>query len=297
MLNPDGVLFKDTALIACMKDGKISCKNMLFILDSCFAGNALKGFTGNRDESYGLMALTSTGGNELAADGKIFQGSPFSTALINVLSNNKRQEIDAITLLAELRKVFDAPDQTLQLGIIPDSDGISCFRFRLGDPDGENAISFAETIFDNLNFLEERLILNKEVNSKLNTEYIVLSSVSGLDRYHQLIGSVCSRILLRVVDLKEAPKNVISITCNDGNIWMSIARSFNLTASGEGEVTEKILDALHDRLMADFIKEDTTSESIAPVFMSLKFENLTPEKATDIKSYCEKLLTGLHRKL
>ncbi|HEX6429632.1 MAG TPA: hypothetical protein VF008_18195, partial [Niastella sp.] len=117
-------------------------------------------------------------------------------------------------------------------------------------------------------------------------EYIVLSSVCSEDRFHKLIGNVCSRILQGVVQLEIPVRSFEHINCNDADIWRSIAKHWAISPFEE-DLDEKVIDALHDRLH---------STIVAPYSIGLFFENLSPSLTGSIRSFCEKMLLLLHQK-
>jgi caspase domain-containing protein len=286
-INDNGISFTDFATIAGNKnEEERSCKNLFFILDSCFAGNALKGLVGQTDDSYSGMALTSTGGKEVASDGKRREGSPFSKVLIKILENNTAPVLDVRDLFSALRKEFTGINQTLQLGYLPQTFGTLSFGFPLKNPLGVFANSFVETVFDHLNFNVERDIIETQIDYTLNNEYIVLSSVCREDKFHKLMGNVCSRVLLDKVQLEIPVRSFDHIVCSEGDIWKSIARKWNISPAEE-DLDEKVVDALYDKLLSDVV---------APYSIGLFFENLSPSLTAGIKSFCEKMLISLHVK-
>jgi hypothetical protein len=286
-VNDNGISFTDLATIAGNKNNEErSCKNLFFILDSCFAGNALKGLVGQTDDQYSSMALTSTGGKEVAADGKRREGSPFSRGLIKILTDNTAPFLDVRDLFSAVRKEFTGINQTLQLGYIPQTFGTNAFSFPLKDPLGAFASSFVETVFDNLNFYDERNIIETQIDYTLNKEYIVLSSVCSEDKFHKLMGNVCSRMLLEKVQLEVPVRSFDHIFCSEADIWKSIARKWNISPL-EDDLDEKVVDALYDKLLSDVM---------APYSIGLFFENLLPQQTVAIKSFCEKMIISLHLK-
>jgi hypothetical protein len=286
-INDNGISFNDLATIAGNKNNEErSCKNLLFILDSCFAGSALKGLVGQTDEKYSSMALTSTGGRELAADGKRREGSPFTSLLIKTLADNIVPVFNIQDLFITLRREFTGINQTLQLGYLPNTVGSNSFGFPLKDPEGVFASSFVETVFDHLNFYDERNIIESHIDYTLNNEYIVLSSVCSEDKFHKLVGNVCSRILQGLVQLKIPVRSFEHINCNEADIWKSIAKKWDISPVDE-DLDEKVVDALYDKLH---------SNVPAPYSIGLFFENLSPPQTARIKSFCEKMIVSLHQK-
>ncbi|HEX6429263.1 MAG TPA: caspase family protein, partial [Niastella sp.] len=164
----NGVSFNDIYTLAGKKERKWFCKNLLFILDSCFAGSVVDGMLAQTDDRYSVMALTSTGGREVASDGKRREGSPFSKALIKLLNANDVPVLDVRDLFSNLRKEFTGINQTLQLSYLPQTEGKNSFGFPLKDPKGVFASSFVETVLDHLNFYDERNIIESQIDYTLN---------------------------------------------------------------------------------------------------------------------------------
>lgn len=255
--------------------------NLLFILDSCFSGNVLQGLMGNDQNKHARVTITSTA-DGVADDGIWRKGSPFSQALVKCLRTNNIPALGIDKLHAELMETFTGYKQTIRRGGLPNTVGSDLFFFHLKDPDDAIANLFIDTILDYLNFWEERGIITAKVLPG-NTDYIILSSVCGEERLSKLTGTVCSKVLLDNLELDKHGQ-LDYVECRDSDNWKNLAKRWSIPLD-EGGLEERVIDALHGKLLSD---------SAMPYRIGLMFENLTPERALEIKSFCENLLKRLY---
>lgn len=162
------------------------CRDLLMILDCCYAGSAQFGQGGNNISAYlSRKILTSSGDDEVAMDGVKGKGSPFVNCLVNVLTANSTPILSIKSIFSTLNKKLLAKTkdaQTLVYTLLPcDEHGKGEFEFYLKQKNKPRLDHLKESFIEHLNFQTQKGVLTSKFSKKANQINIISTFGSSFD--------------------------------------------------------------------------------------------------------------------
>ena len=277
------------------------CKNLLLIIDACYAGNAPSGFKAHDSQKkFSRHILMSSLADQKALDEvnkkttietlNKRNGSPFSISLCEYLNSySKSGMLEATQLRDKIEPIFaklfmgNTHLQKIDYGETANTgNGSGSFAFELKEKIFPPVDVFAKCVLEYLNFDTERGEI-RGAKCDINTKYVVQCSVSNEFSINKLLGRISIReISNKIQTIKYFPRVYEDFEVQDLDIWTSLANK--LGWGGVEPAKNYCVDTLNARLRSDVN---------APYALGVKIFNLTEQTAKNIKSFCKELITGL----
>lgn len=258
--------------------GYPKCRDLLLILDSCFAGQASLGVPIRRNERFSRQVLASSSPNEKALDGVIYQGSPFANALCYILQENTSPffslGVKALTerFKWEYAKMYDDdPQQEIIYKDLPTECGLGDFVFELNVKDVPAPAVLARSFVEYLDFGKERKLVTDKFPffSKADEHLIITREVNK--HVHQLTRAVMFNELSKCAEGAEyAMKLDVSLHRYlplDLNSGFDILAAF--AAEFKADPKFNNADAIADNIVGQLLS--------APLIISLHSEHLAKD--------------------
>lgn len=220
------------------------CKNLLLIIDACYAGNAISGSKeSNAKEKFSRHILMSSLADQEALDEiprrhkntnllNSRKGSPFSVVLCEFLSHYSNSELlESKSLPVSIKPGFDklfkasSHFQKIDYGDAPIvRNGSGSFLFELKERNFPPVKAFAKSLLEDLNFhIEKGEITGAACDS--NTKYVVQCSVSNDVGLNKLLSRITIKELsLRIQTINYHPRIYDVFDVEQENIWGSLAK-------------------------------------------------------------------------
>lgn len=201
-----GESFLPLDLLVDISDTK-KCRNLLLIVDACYAGSAVFGNKSEGGDPFSREILGSCSAVEEASDGRRRTGSPFSGELVKLLQENVQNNRLGLNQLGgqldeRVRLATEGREQNITYGKAPSfRNGAETYRFELADNRSPDVRLFAESIINFMNFKREReyfLDIDYTLDSK-NKDYYILSSLTTNTTIEKLRGKIISKTFARTL--------------------------------------------------------------------------------------------------
>jgi hypothetical protein len=268
------------------------CRDLLMILDSCYAGSARLGAAIQQAASFSRKTLVSTSVTEPAVDGAAGKGSPFAKALAYILETNT---FGLATLdIGALRKRFEHEYQSMYeqepaQKIIYDSLPVACgegeFIFELKDKDVPPPGLLTQTFIRHLNFSKEKTLLEDKLDSFSDADLNLIITREPNRHLHELLRAVLFSQLCRydeqskcLMKLNLCTRKSLPLDMTP-DVWSALVANFGQPAehSDQLSVVRSILSQLLDK----------------PMIISLHSNSLTKELTTRIVNFCKEFTEQL----
>jgi hypothetical protein len=177
------------------------CRDLLVILDSCYAGASTLGYPGEQKEgSFSRHIITSCLPDEPADDGPRGRGSSFANAFINSLQQDQSIVVTIDEIRSKLTSKFDvdtesklSDTQKLLFGYLPNTqNGQGSFVFEKREKNKPDILHLKESLIDYLDFKHQRGDLEEYYRKHKNNLNIITTQGQSLN-----VQKVLSKIIFR----------------------------------------------------------------------------------------------------
>ena len=272
------------------------CRDVLFILDCCYSG-AINYKTPNLplQEQLSRYVMTSCNYNQEALDGlKDIKGSPFSVALLNVLTKPKYPTFVISNILEDIRNAFkfqiervniDFQQEITYKELPVDFIGDGEFVFALKEQDKPPLSHLTDTFETHLDFKEQKGKLEDAFNPN-NAHFNIIATCGNSANGQKLLTKILFKMLAAQIP-ENAPKPyIVDIGSNfSGDIIWHIAKSIMGNRGHETPANAPFSDTIEG--LSKWIYEKTSEMDTPSVFRLLLRVNFGDKKLfSDIENFC-----------
>jgi hypothetical protein len=268
------------------------CRDLLIILDSCYAGKALGGYGERKNLPFSRDILTSCLEKQPADDGMRGHGSVFVNELVNLLEENNAIKLPFDQAYTTLRKRFDKSgerqflEQRLDKGPIPGMEyGSGTFVFEKTETVKPEIKFLKNSLIDHLNFEHQRVNVKESYKTSQNSLNIITTQGSSLH-----VQRVISKIIFRWLDkngsLKVEPEkcfieDFIKID-QDTNIWDKLYAQIR----DEAGKMPNDKEVIHQWYFQKLESNDPLTNKLCHVFLPIGFEIGGNDMFKSIETFC-----------
>jgi len=275
------------------------CKDLLVILDCCFAGKIAQGFGKKNGESFSRYVLTSCLAKQKAADGIKDIGSSFARALEFVLTTNSlpfsiiNKDILNKKFLQYCTSLFHKEDRVQEIlySQLPMETGEGEFPFELKEKNVPPIDLLTRVFIEHLNFSHQKTDFIEHYHEGGQDDFIIISTISKTFNIHKLQAKVLfeeiktqSKLKLLFTSPIELHPDKLSLT-----VWDTLKKELRIEETSN--VKNLIARNICGRLLVDmtrFKADDPIHNETLIIYWGCKFQSA--EQTKEIMDFCKEFL-------
>ena len=252
-----------------------TCRDLLLILDCCFAGTAGLGMQGIESEKFSRYVLTATGHDQKAFDGPRGEGSPFAEVLIGQLMDNTSESYslnaDNLNKDFQLQHAGASPQEIRYLPLPMKENGLGSFVFELKIKDRLPIKPLCDSFIEFLDFEEQKrdLMLYYDKNAPLLK---IITTFGSSENTLRILNKICFQWLFnkRRITLSKKGYNYweVNLTKVEGSdkIWDPLFKHSEISSEIFEEAKVKFVNWILNRLVGDPDSQEPVHEIIQMIF-------------------------------
>jgi len=277
--------------------GTKCCKNLLLVLDSCYAGGGQSGFTSSNASSgnFSRRVLTSCSSVQPAADGTIGRGSTFANAFKQSLEQNPAvyPVISDVIKFLQSKLIINAErkedPQQIQYELLPNAfSGKGEFAFEKRDKIIEDIYYLKESFIEYLDFHNQRGDLLNGYDQTIDHLNVITTQGYSFE-VQKVLSKIIFRFINNIILLKPAEcwvaEPIRIDKTGDNDIWRSLYRQIKDEKGTMKDDNTTIFQWYFEKLRSD--KEDVKSDRHVILWISFALggENIFERVAKFCKEF------------